>query len=167
MNKYYLLLLILTCLSCGYKIIKNEHGEPIVDEKQYTFNKSLTLENLKVIDTAAVYVQIFDPINSNEQERENPKVYTFHNNGYFQMGSIKFYGKFDNHRPKNSVYYGGKFYVEGNEFFIEAFYPVSDGNTNRYTKVISKGTIKKDTIRMTIFNNKTMYVKRNLYDVMK
>jgi len=165
MKKYSLLLIVLFFVACSYRITKNADGEPIVDEKRYSFTKKPSTEDLKIVDTTAVYVQIFNLEDSNEQERSNPMTIGFHNDGYFKSGSVKFYGKFDSKRHKNSVYYGGRYYLEGNKIFLEAFYPNSGGATNYYVKEISKGRVVNDTLRLTIFGRKTRYVKRDLSEI--
>lgn len=67
---------------------------------------------------------------------------------------------FDKKRNKKSVFYEDKYKLEANTIYLESFYPSSGGKTNRYSKVISKGVIKNDTIFIEFFGTPHKYVKK-------
>jgi hypothetical protein len=50
---------------------------------------------------------------------------------------------------------------------MESFYPISGGKTNRYSKVISKGIIKNDTIYIDFFGTPYKFVKKNYNQIFK
>ncbi|WP_238707484.1 hypothetical protein [Chryseobacterium viscerum] len=139
--------------SCGqklYKIEKDQFGEPLLNNKtQYSFIEKPSEEDLKKIDTKAYYIQVFEGRYYNEEEMKNPRIIIFHNDGFFKNESLMYFGKLDEHREKNSVYYGGKYKIKNNEIFIEEFLPASQGRTKWYTKRITKGKIENNKI---IFN---------------
>ncbi|MDR6488861.1 hypothetical protein J2799_003396 [Chryseobacterium vietnamense] len=139
--------------SCGqklYKIEKDKYGEPLLNDKaEYSFKEKPTEEHLKIIDTTAYYFQVFEGRFYNEDEMKNPKIMIFHNDGYFRETSRLSFEKFDEHRGKNSVYYGGKYKIKDNEIFIEEFRPASPGRTKWYIRRIIKGKIENNKI---IFN---------------
>jgi hypothetical protein len=134
-----------------YKIGKNQFGEPLLNnEAKYSFKEKPTEEDLKTIDTTAYYVQAFEGRYYNEEEMKNPRIIIFHNDGFFKNESLMYFGKFDEHRGKNSVYYGGKYRIKNNEIFIEEFLPASQGKTKWYTRRITNGKIDGNKI---IFND--------------
>lgn len=139
--------------SCGqklYKIEKDKYDEPLLNDKvQYSFKEKPSEEDLKKIDTTEYYVQIFEDQYHNENEVKNPTIVIFHDDGYFRETSLLAFGKFDEHRGKNSVYYGGKYKIKNNEIFIEEFLPASQGKTKWYTRRITNGKIDGNKI---IFN---------------
>lgn len=153
-TKFFSVFSILAFLySCGqklYKIEKDQFGEPLLNNKvQYSFTEKPSSEDLKKIDTTAYYVQIFEGRYYNENEKKNPTIIIFHDDGYFRETSLLAFGKFDEHRGKNSVYYGGKYKIKNNEIFIEEFLPASQGRTKWYTRRITNGKIDDNKI---IFN---------------
>jgi hypothetical protein len=143
--KYFTIIFILftfnSCAPPSYKFEKNSDGEPILHSDLYTLNKNLTNENFKLIDTSSYYIQSFQGLDSNEGERANPSIYKFHKDGYFKRTSYLYFEKFAYKRTKKSVFYGGKYAIDGETIFMESFYPIKGGKTNRYSKVISKGII--------------------------
>ncbi|MFV0531378.1 MAG: hypothetical protein ACK5MD_08055 [Flavobacteriales bacterium] len=129
-----------------YKIPKNENGERILNDKvQYKFKSIPSKEDLIKIDTSAYYVQIFEGRYYNEQEKKNPMILIFHNDGYFKNTSVLYHSEF-NKRPKNSIYYGGKFKLTDNLIELEKFYPSRGGSTNYYSRNIRRGKIEDDRI---------------------
>jgi len=163
--KYFTIIFILfifnSCAPPSYKFEKNSDGEPILESDLYTLNKNLTNENFKLIDTSSYYIQSFQGLDSNEGERANPSIYKFHKDGYFKITSYLYFERFDEKRTKKSAYYGGKYAIDGEIIFIESFYPSRGGNTNRYSKVISKGIIKNDTIFIEFFGTPHKFVRKN------
>jgi len=159
----YCSILLLFLGSCSQKLHKNANGEPIIPPGSYTFKKKMTAEDSKLIDTTALYVQVFDK-DANESERSNPKIIIFESDGFYKISSVKFHGKYT--RSRESVYYGGKFYLEGNTLFTEAFYPIGDA-TNRYSKEISKGVVNGDTVSIVTFGNELKYVRKDYAEVFK
>lgn len=139
--------------SCGqklYKIEKDKYDESLLNDKaQYSFKEKPSEEDLKRIDTTAYYVQVFEGRYYNEEEMKNPRIIIFHNDGFFKNESLMYFGKFNEHRGKNSVYYGGKYRIKNNEIFIEEFLPASQGKTQWYTRRITNGKIDGNKI---IFN---------------
>jgi hypothetical protein len=156
---------LFSCVEKLYKIEESNTGIAL-KENYYTFNREMSVEGSKIIDTTALYIEIFGK-NSNESQRANPMIYRFHNDGYFKTDSYLFYGKFDDTREKGSVYYGGKFYIEGNNIFIERFYPSKGGKTKYYGKAISKGIVKNDSITIDFFGTKHWYIKKYHDDIFK
>lgn len=138
---------------------KDKHGEPLLnDEANYSFIKIPTEEDLKKIDTTAYYVQIFEGRYYNENEIKNPRIIIFHNDGFFKNESLLYFGKFDEHRGKNSVYYGGKYRINGNIIQLEQFgkYP----GYKKWYRRISEGKIEGDKIIFTDKNSVTVFEKR-------
>ncbi|MGN7812453.1 hypothetical protein [Flavobacterium sp. 22076] len=154
-KKIMMLMFLIQFTSCVnyYNLKKDINGEVIVNNELFVFNKKMTEENSKVIDTNHYYVELVDDLYLNI----NPDILIFHNDGTFELRSKEY---FWNKKNKNSVYYGGKFLLEGNILKIESFYPSSGGRTNYFVKKISKGTIKNDTIMLTVFNDKQIYIKQ-------
>ena len=154
-------MLFISCEKKLYKFSNDKNGEPIVKEQMYTFNKIMNENDYNVIDTSKFYVQIFDINSSNETERENPNIIKFHSDGYFKLESKLFFGKYDRIRFKNSVGYGGKFYLEKDKIYLEKFYPSKGGKTQYFVKLISDCLIKGDTLFVDNKEKKEVYVKRN------
>ena len=148
-KKYFILpILSLFLISCiGYhRIVKDENGEPILNEKvNYKFSKIPNTDDLTKIDTSAYYVQIFEGRYYNEDERKNPEILIFHNDGFYKHTSSLHYLKYDS-RNKKSVYYGGKYKVMNNILELEQFLPSKGGKTNYYSRNIKKGNINGDRI---------------------
>ena len=152
-------LIFTNCEPKLYKIYKDENGEPILNENsKYTFNYILTDFDSKKIDTTANYIQIFQ--NKYELSDPNPMIIKFHNDGYFKTQSLKYYGKFDAKRKKNSVYYGGKYKISGNIIETERFLPGSPITRNTFHKSIKIGEIMGDTIKFKYKNYSDIYVKQ-------
>ncbi|MFM7894363.1 MAG: hypothetical protein ACKO8L_00105 [Flavobacterium sp.] len=149
-----------SCLHPSFKFEKSKEGEPILNPELYTFKEILTDENFKIIDTNSYYIETFQGLDSNEGQRANPMIYKFHSDGYFKQDSYLHFGNFDKERNKKSAYYGGKYKLEGNIILMESFYPAS-AKSNRFVKVISKGTVKNDTIIIDFFKTTHKYVKKN------
>ena len=172
--KRYLILLILSLFLYGcigyHRIPKDNNGEPVLNEKvNYKFTKIPNEEDLTKIDTSAYYVQVFEGRYYNIDEKMNPIVLIFHNDGYFKRTIILSDSKFTdldnsqiNERNKNSVHYGGKYRITGNLIELEVFYPSQGGKTNYYSRNIIKGNIVGDRI---IFdegaNLLSIYEKKN------
>ncbi|WP_159155002.1 hypothetical protein [Empedobacter brevis] len=137
---YLLFIFIYSCNPKLYEIEKDPYGEPILNEKtQYSFSEKPSNEDLIKIDTTAYYVQT----NDNNIELENPKIIIFHNDGYFKTASVKYFGKFDKHRNKKSIYYGGKYKINNNEILIEYFVPASP-SVKRFIKKVVQGKIQEN-----------------------
>ena len=164
MKSYQILLLffvLMSFLSCVhlYKIEKDKFGEPILNEKvKYTFNEKLSDENYEKIDTTAYYIQQFPVDFDREDLVKNPRLIIFHNDGFFKNESLLYFGKFDEHRGKNSVYYGGKYRINGNIIQMEQFgqYP----GYKKFYKWISEGKIEGDKIIFRENNYTTIFEKR-------
>lgn len=138
-----------SCAQKLYKIEKDQFGEPLLNNKaQYSFTEKPTEEDLKKIDTSAYYVQVFEGRDYNEEEKKNPRIIIFHNDGFFKNESLLYFGKFDGHRGKSSVYYGGKYRVTHNTVQLEQFGKSPDSK-KWYSRNIIKGKIEKNKI---IFN---------------
>jgi len=156
MVKYiYSVFFLISFLNCYgqklYKINKNKYGEPLLNEKaQYSFTYVLDNDDLKKIDTAAFYKQVFEDDYSNYTEKKNPRIIIFHNDGFFKNESFLYFGKFSNHRNKNSIYYGGKYRINGNKIELERFIKSPDSK-NWYIRNITSGIIEGNRI---ILNNK-------------
>ncbi|MDR4953396.1 hypothetical protein REB14_14540 [Chryseobacterium sp. ES2] len=132
-----------------YKIEKDKYGEPLLNDKaQYSFKEEPSEEDLKAIDTTAYYVQVFEGRSYNKEEMKNPRIIIFHKNVFFKNESLMYFGKFDIHRGKNSVYYGGKYRIKNNTIQLEQFGNSPDSK-NWYTRYITKGKINNNKI---IFN---------------
>ncbi len=149
--------------SCGqklYKIEKDQYGEPLLSDKvNYSFTKKPTREDLNKIDVNAYYIQVFEGGYYNENERRNPKIIIFHNDGFFKNESLLYFGKFDEHREKNSVAYGGKYEINGNEVLIERFLFASE-IAKKYVRTITIGKIEGDKIIFKDKNSVTIFEKR-------
>ncbi len=163
----FVTILFNSCVCPSYKFEMNIDGEPILDSDSYTFNKVLTDENFKVIDTSSYYIATFQGLDSNEGQRANPSIYKFHADGYFKKTSYLYFGKFDKERNKKSAFYGGKYKLDKNIIFMESFYPIRGTKSNRYSKVISKGIIKNDTIYIDFFGTPYKFVKKNYNQIFK
>lgn len=163
----FIIYLFNSCACSGYRFQKNSDGEPILDSDSYTFKEGLKEENFIIIDTSSYYIQTFDESDSNEMQRANPRIYKFHKDGYYKIDSYLYFGKFDKQRDKRSVFYGGKFKLVNNVIFLESFYPLRGSKTNRYSKVISKGIIKNDTIYINFFGTDYKFVKKNFNQIFK
>ena len=138
--KFYLLTIaiIYTFSSCFHDVFKleeNKDREPIINDGFYSFHHNLSELDFKIIDTTSLYVQIFDVLDSNEQDRTNPMILQFHNDGYFKEDSYLYYGNFNYKRNKKSAAYGGKYYLSKNSIFVESFYPTSGSKTKYYEKI--------------------------------
>ena len=158
---------ILFCCSCvhpSYKFEVNSDGEPILDRSLYTFNKPLNENDFKTIDTAAYYIETFAGLDSNEDQRANPRIYKFHKDGYFKKTSYMYFNRFDKVRGKNSVYYGGRYYTDKNVIFMESFFVIGP-TSKRFSKVISKGVIENDTIIIDFFGTTHKYVGKTYSEI--
>lgn len=155
-----ILVFFMGVLSCTkvYYFPTADKQQPMLYPNAYTFDKKLALNDFKTIDTTALYVQIFDS-EANDDERANPRILNFHNDGYFETHSKKTLGKPEFKRTKNAIYYGGKYFVEDTNIFIEAFYPTTGSKARSFTRKISKGTLYGDTISLNIFGSRTRYVR--------
>jgi hypothetical protein len=153
------------CSHKQYHLDNNHDNEPVVKAASYTLNKPMTINDALVLDTNALYLQVFNNTDANETERANPAILRFHNDGYYKISSRRFYGKFDSVRTKQSAYYGGKFYLDGNKILTESFYPIQGGKTNYYTKGINKGSVKNDTLRLLVYGSERIYVKTTAKEI--
>jgi hypothetical protein len=147
-----------------YKPFYTEDGDGKLPLKSYTFTKTMSAEDGKIIDTTALYLQIFDIWSSNAEERSNPKIMKFEQNGFFKEDSFKSYQKFSKIRTHQSVHYGGRFYLEGNNLFTEEFYP-NGQVSQRYVRTKNTGIIKGDTIFMVYYQHKSTFVKKSFNDI--
>ncbi len=168
-NKKFLvfsfIMLLSSCMNY-YHIKKGINGESNVDLNLYSFNKKMSKENTLIIDTTSIYLEIVSDVESLEK-KDNPEIILFHNDGFYESKSKKyFYASFIN-RKKESVYYGGKFILDHNNLKLESFYPSTGGKTNYYVKEISEGSVRNDSIFLTIFSYKHIYVKKSFNEVFK
>lgn len=167
--KYFIasisILFFISCAHPSYKIEANKDGEPLLNPLLYTLNEKLTDEDFKIIDTLSFYIESFEGLDSNEDQRANPVIYKFHANGYFKQDSFLYYGKFDKVRTKNSAYYGGKYDINGNTIIFESFYPISGNNERKFSKVISRGVIEKDTIIIDFFGTTHKYIRKSYSEI--
>jgi len=160
MVKYILsIFCIINSLNCCgqklHKIEKDQFGEPLLNNNaQYSFTEKPTEEDLKKIDTSAYYIQVFEGRYYNEEEKKNPRIIIFHNDGFFKNESLLYFGKFDEHRTKRSIYYGGKYRVKNNTIQLEQFGKSPDAK-KRYTRYIIEGKIENNKI---IFNDGSVSV---------
>lgn len=156
---FSILILSLSCQKIYY--FKNPEK---IDLNFYTLPSPELSQSLFPIDSSALYLEVIED-NNDYLRKSNPSILKFHNDGFFEERSKKFYHNFE-WRDKHSIYYGGKFVVyENNEIKIEAFYPSSESQTNRFVKETSSGTIKGDTIIINIFNSNVKYVKTTYDEV--
>lgn len=125
---------------------------------KYSFDKLPTEDDLIKIDTTAYYVQLFEGRYYNENEIKNPRIIIFHNDGFFKNESLLYFGKFDEHRNKNSVYYGGKYKINGNVIQMEQFGKYPD--YKKWYKRISEGKIEGGRIIFKNENSVTIFEKR-------
>jgi len=144
-----------------YHIKDDQNGEPTMNKNLYSFNKLMFVEDSEIVDTTAIYVE-YNPNESLNSEKTNLEVLIFHNNGFFESTSNKYFRKFKEVRGKHSAYYGGKFTLSGKTISIEKFYPAKEGKAGYYIKEISVGKVNEDTISIKIFNNNYKYVKKKL-----
>ena len=156
----YILLFFLGC-SQLYKIENDRFGEPILNEKaKYTFNEKLSEENSIKIDTTAYYIQIFEGRFYNEDEKNNPGIIIFHSDGFFKRSSVKYFGKWDKVRDKNSVYYGGKYKLIGDKILFESFgrYP----KMKKYYRRMYEARIEGDKLIFEDKNSISIFEKRKV-----
>ncbi|WCO00316.1 hypothetical protein [Psychroserpens ponticola] len=149
---FILSILSIFLIGCiGYhKILKDTNGEPILNEKvNYKFTKIPSKTDLTKIDTSAHYIQIFEGRYYNENEKQNPDILVFHNDGFYKQSSSIYNFKYES-RNKNSIYYGGKYRITDDIIELEQFLPSKSGKTNYYSRTIKKGIINGDRI---IFND--------------
>jgi hypothetical protein len=160
MVRKIVILLIVILVSCNrYRILPNDIGEPVLRGKaQYTFATKPSIEDLQKVGIEAYYVQVFEGRYYNDDEKKNPGILIFHNDGFFKIESLLYFGNFDDHRSKNSIYYGGKWRIIGNTIELEEFYPTAPTG-NWYTRKIVIGSIIGDKI---VFKNR-MY-RNNVYE---
>ena len=163
----FILLLFISCGTTSYRFDLNKDDEPILDSNLYTLNLKPAESNFKIIDTLSYYIETFEGLDSNEGQRANPTILKFHKDGYYKKNSYLYFGRFDRERNKNSAYYGGKYSLESNTIFVESFYPSRGSKTNKYSKVISKGLVKNDTIIISFFGTTHKYVKKKYSEIFK
>ncbi|QHI38240.1 hypothetical protein IMCC3317_36290 [Kordia antarctica] len=163
-NKTTIVVLLIVLTSCvtKYHIENDENGEPIVNKNNYSFNQKMTLDSSDLIDTTSIYIELLSE-KTLKSNNNNFDILIFHNDGYFEKTSKKYFRKFK--RNKNSVYYGGKFFADGDKIFIEEFYPAKEGKTNYYIKEISEGQINKDTVYITVFGSQHKYVRKDYSEI--
>lgn len=161
--KYFMLFILLTSCVNYYYIKKDKNGEPNINENEYSINKSMDKQNFQVIDTTSLYLELLENLASND----NPNIIRFHNDGSFELKSKKYFNKFSNVRTKKSIYYGGRFCLDGNKLKIEGFYPATGGNSDQYVREISTGIIKNDTVKLMIFNIEHVYIKKTYNEIFK
>ena len=159
----FIVSILTSCFNRSF-IKKDINGEPTVEDISYSINYKMEIKDAKVIDTTALYLELFSS-DANQSEKENPEILIFHNNGYFEKRSKKFFSNFEKIRTKKSVYYGGKFQLTNKELIIEEFYPTSGSKTNYYDKLKTYGIIKKDTVIIIFFNREYKYVKKRKEDI--
>lgn len=167
-KKFLILLLSILFSSCMnyYLIKKGTNGEPNVDMNLYSFNKKMSKENTLIIDTTSIYLEIVSDVESQEK-KDNPEIILFHNDGFYERKSKKYFYESFSNRKKESVYYGGKFILDHNNLKLEKFYPSSGGKTNYYVKEVSEGSVRNDSVFLTIFRAKYIYIKKSFNDVFK
>ncbi|MRM86184.1 hypothetical protein LEQ04_03265 [Riemerella anatipestifer] len=147
-KKIVLFSYLFSFFACGqkiYKLNRDEYGQYILNDKtRYTFTEIPTIEGLKKIDTTAFYVQIFEGRYYNEDEKRNPLILIFHNDGFVRSQSLLYFGKFDEIANRNTLHYG-RYRIIGNNIEIERF--VSSPDTGDWHhKYIKKGRLEGDKI---------------------
>jgi hypothetical protein len=149
-------------IGCGYiRIEKNQYGEPVLNDRvKYSFSEIPTEVNLKAIDTSAYYIQIFEDRYYSEDEKKNPQILQFHNDGFFKRESQLTFGQYDANRTKNSIYYGGKYRIKENTIEIEEFLPSTGGATNYYIRNIKRGAIIGNRITFDGNNSPVMVFEK-------
>lgn len=148
--------------TCYYEILKDDNGEPILNEKiNCKFVRIPNKKDLTKIDTTAFYVQMFEGRHYNEDERKNPSILIFHNDGFFNKTSALYYLKFNN-RTKNSINYGGKYRIKEKLIELEEFYPSRGGKTNYYSRNIRKGEIVGNQI---VFDDGVLIIYEKKYEL--
>tara|TARA_Y100001934_G_C11871029_1_gene548631 strand:- start:74 stop:523 length:450 start_codon:yes stop_codon:yes gene_type:complete len=131
-----------------YKIKENENGELLINKKaNYSFNKIPDTNDLKLIDTSAIYVQIPQGRFYNEDEKKYFNVLKFHSDGFYKKEFLDITTKT---RTKESILYGGKWRIENNLLELQSFYPSSGGKTNYYHRLVSKAIIKNGKLYFSI-----------------
>jgi hypothetical protein len=159
-------------MSCNAYIVNyDNNNEPILGKNmQYSIIEKPSESNIKKIDTSVYYVQIFEGRYYNEDEMNNPMVLKFHNDGYFKHSSVKYYNRFS-YRTKNTIWYGGKYWIYENKIELESFAPSKGGKTKVYGKLFETGRFENDKIIFDDKNNKTLisvYKKnKNLIKLLK
>lgn len=148
MKKLVLFSCLFSLFSCGqkiYKLKRDEHGQPILNDRaKYTFTEIPTAEDLKKIDTTAFYVQIFEGRYYNDDEKRNPRVLIFHNDGFVRSESLLYFGKFDEIANKNTLHYG-RYRIIGNNIEIESFVSSPDAG-DYYHTYIERGKLEGNKI---------------------
>lgn len=157
-RKIFLLFVIFIITNCigTYSFKTNRNNEVLVNDfRDYSFQIRPSIEDLKKIDTTAYYIQIFPENYINEDLLKNPQIFIFHNDGFYKRESLKYFGNRDKYRNKNSIYYGGKYKIIGDEVFLESFgkYP----GAKKWYKNITKGKILGDSL---YFDEYTIFVKK-------
>ena len=142
----------LTLNSCYYRIPENSEGDHILTEKvNYKFTEKPSKEDLTKIDTTTYYIQVFEGRYYNEDERKNPQILIFHNDGFFEDSSILLRQSKRSY-DKESILYGGKYRITEDIIELEEFFPSKGGYTNYFCRNISKGKIIGNKI---VFDKKT------------
>ena len=146
-----------------HRIPINQDGERIIGNTvKWRFEKIPTAEDLQKVDTAAYYVQVFEGRYYNEDEKKDPQILLFHNDGFFKRTSMEYRLYNPN---KNSTRYGGKYKITEYQIKMEQFYPSKGGKTNYFQRHIRTANIIGD--RIVIFNENGFltYVFRKQYDL--
>ena len=159
--KYILIVIIFLLMGCNvYVVDYDKNNEPILSKNmQYNIIERPSIENLKKIDTNAYYVQIFEGRYYNDNEISNPRVLEFHNDSYFKESSVKYYNQFS-YRTKETIWYGGKYKIYGDNIELEEFAPSTGGKTKVFIRLIKKGRIDGDKI---IFDDKSNNTLVSIY----
>ena len=155
--KYIKFVFVFLLMSCNAYIVEyDKNKEPLLGKNmQYNIVERPSVENLKKIDTAAYYVQIFEGRYYNEGEISNPIALKFHNDGYFKRSSVKNYNRFS-YRTKEMIWYGGKYKIYGDNIELEEFAPSTGSKTKIFTRLIKKGRIDGDKVIFEDKNNNTL-----------
>lgn len=81
--------MLTSCFNYYYYLRKDENMVPIVEDKLYLLNKTMSFENSKIIDTTSLYIE--QGKNKSMLEIENPFIIIFHNNGMYELRSKKYF----------------------------------------------------------------------------
>lgn len=90
-RNFFLAIVFCMLTSCFnyYYLRKDENMVPIVEDKLYLLNKTMSFENSKIIDTTSLYIE--QGKNKSMLEIENPFIIIFHNNGMYELRSKKYF----------------------------------------------------------------------------
>lgn len=144
-------------IGCSYKIGNSDPGYPVMGKKMsYKFTEKPGLEVFSKIDTAALYMQVFEGRYYNDTEKQNPEIIIFYSDGFFEQTLPRLYDK--NKEPDRRSLYGGRYKVNGNVLQTESFTPSRGGNTKYWNRFFQKAKIEGDRIIFAETNHSSLSV---------